>query len=267
MGTETPAEVPSEESVSEATETPQQAPSQEYVSKSDYEAMHQELKQELERLKQSSDDRAKHAASVSSEVTEKLSEFDETYKAMKPLLREDVSEEEVAQLRERQFLQNLMQDSSSSKSVLEPEARPEAETPAPASVPPPFEAEIQTILDTHGVKGDEPELLEYAEKNKGKPWYQIGQGFDELAKSIATRSAGTSVGVVPTQGQAANEDLVKQFREELTEGMKQGQKGMRYLRQLQAKYVEKGADIDDLDISPKGSVQTRPYLYAKDGPR
>ena len=160
-----------------------------------------------------------------------------------------------------------MSGKPSPEAVPEPVSPPEEKAPEPASSPPAFEAEIQTILETHGVKGDEPELLEYAEKNKGKPWYQIGQGFDELAKSIAARSAGTSAGVVASQGQVATSDLVADFRKELAEGMKQGQKGMRYLRQLQQKYVEKGASIEDLDISPKGSVKTREYLYAKDGPR
>jgi len=214
------------------------------------------------RLKQSQKDTIK--ANVASEVGDKLSSSDEVVELLKPHLPEDLV---VQGIKRDAFLDKLMSEKPSPEAEPVASSSPEEQPSEPASSPPAFEAEIQTILETHGVKGSEPELLEYAEKNKGKPWYLIGQGFDDLAKSIAARSAGTSAGVVPSQGQAVTSDLVADFRKELAEGMKQGQHGMGYLRKLQQKYVEKGANIDDLDISPKGSVKTRDYLYAKDGPR
>ena len=263
MPEETPQETPAEETVAPASETPEPEPSPEYVSKSDYKAGLETMEDNIvARLKQSTGDKVK--AVVASEVGEKLSSFDEVVELLKPHLPEDL---DVQSIKRSAFIDNLMSEKPSSEAEPEPDAPSQAPAPEPASSPPAFEAEIQTILETHGVKGDEPELLEYAEKNKGKPWYQIGQGFDDLAKTIAARSAGTSAGVVPSQGQEVTSDLVKQFREELTEGMKQGQKGMRYLRQLQQKYVDKGANIDDLDISPKDSVKTRDYLFAREGPR
>ena len=265
MSEETPQETPAKEPVAPASETPKQEAPPEYVSKSDYKAGLEAMEENIvSRLKQSTGDKVK--AVVASEV-EKLSGLDEAIDALRPLLKDGVSDEDIALVRERKYVQDLMSGKPSPEAVPEPVSPPEEKAPEPASSPPAFEAEIQTILETHGVKGDEPELLEYAEKNKGKPWYQIGQGFEDLAKSVAARSAGTSAGVVASQGQVATSDLVADFRKELAEGMKQGQKGMRYLRQLQQKYVEKGASIEDLDISPKGSVKTREYLYAKDGPR
>ena len=262
---ETPAETPIEEPVAPASATPEPEPSPEYVSKADLEAFGTSLVEQIvPRLKQSQKDTIK--ANVSSEVDGKLSDFDEVVELLKPHLPEDL---DVQNIKRNAFLDNLMSDVSSKPEVevVGLETPSQDETPEPASSPPGLENEIQSILETHGVKGDEPELLEYAEKNKGKPWYQIGQGFDDLAKSIAARSAGNSAGVVPSQGQAVTSDLVADFRKELAEGQALGRKGMTYLRQLQAKYVEKGANIEDLDISPKGSIKTRDYLYAKDGPR
>ena len=261
---ETPAEGDPKEPVSPASETPKEpAPSPEYVSKADLVAFGTELVDQIvPRLKQSQKDVIK--ANVASEVGEKLSSFDEVVELLKPHLPEDL---DVQGIKRNAFLDSLMSEKPSPEAETESETPSQVETPEPASSPPAFEAEIQTILETHGVKGSEPELLEYAEKNKGKPWYLIGQGFDDLAKSIATRSAGTSAGVVPSQGQAATSDLVADFRKELAEGLKQGQKGMRYLRQLKQKYVEKGANIDHLDISPKGSINTRDYKFVGDGPR
>ena len=263
MPEETPQETPAKEPVALASETPKQETPPEYVSKSDYKAGLETMEESIvTRLKQSTGDKVK--AVVASEVGEKLSSFDEVVELLKPHLPEDL---DVQGIKRNAYLDNLMSEKPSLESEPEPDSPPKEKAPEPASSPPDFNAEIQTILETHGVKGDEPELFEYAEKNKGKPWYQIGQGFDDLAKSIAARSGGTPAGVAPSQGQVATSDLVADFRAELAEGMKQGRKGMRYLRQLQQKYVEKGANIDDLDISPKDSIKTRDYLYAKDGPR
>ncbi len=262
MTEETPTETPVEDKVAPASATPEPEPSPEYVSKADLEAFGTALVDKIvPRLKQSQKDVIK--TNVASEV-KKLSSFDEVVELLKPHLPEDL---DVQGIKRNAYLDSLMSEKPSPEAEPEPDSPPKEKAPEVATSPPAFEAEIQTILETHGVKGDEPELKEYAEKNKGKPWYQIGQGFDDLAKSIAARNAGTSAGVVPSQGQAATSDLVADFRKELAEGLKQGRHGMRYLRQLQQKYVEKGANIDDLDISPKGSVRTRDYLYAKDGPR
>lgn len=263
MTEETPKEPSVEEPVAPASATPEPEASPEHVSKADLKAFGESLIEEmLPRLKQSQKDVIK--TNVDSVVDEKLSSFDEVVELLKPHLPEDL---DVQSIKRNAFLDNLMSGKPSPEAEPESETPPKVETPEQASSPPAFEAEIQTILETHGIKGDEPELKEYAEKNKGKPWYQIGQGFDDLAKSIAARSAGTSAGVVPSQGQVATSDLVADFRAELAEGMKQGKKGMRYLRQLQQKYVEKGAKIDDLDISPKDSIKTRDYLYRSEGPR
>lgn len=263
MSDETPEKVTPAEEAPQASEAPKETkPSPEYVSREDLETFGAELVEKIvPRLKQSQKDTIK--ANVASEVG-KLSSFDEVVELLKPHLPEDL---DVQGIKRNAYLDNLMSEKPPSEAELESDSPPKEKTPEPASSPPAFEAEIQTILETHGVKGDEPELLEYAEKNKGKPWYQIGQGFEDLTKTIAARSAGTSAGVVPSQGQAVTSDLVADFRKELAEGMKQGKKGMQYLRQLQQKYVEKGANIDDLDISPKGSIKTRDYLYRSEGPR
>ena len=263
MTEETPKEAPVKEPVAPASATPEPETSPEYVSKADLKAFGTELVDEiLPRLKQSQRDVIK--TSVASEVDGKLSSFDEVVELLKPHLPKDL---DVQGIKRDKFLDDLMSEKPSPEAEPVAPSSPEEQPSELASSPPAFEAEIQTILETHGVKGDEPELLEYAEKNKGKPWYLTGQGFDDLAKSIAARSAGTSAGVVQTQGQAVSSDLVAEFRAELAEGLKQGQKGMRYLRQLKQKYVEKGANIDDLDISPKGSINTRDYKFFQDGPR
>ena len=247
---ETPAETPVEDSVAPASATPEPEASPEYVSKADLEAFGTELVEQIvPRLKQSQKDVIK--ANVSSEI---VSSFDEVVELLKPHLPKDL---DVQGIKREKYIDDLMSGATLPEAEPVASSSPDEQPSEPASSPPAFEAEIQTILETHGVKGSEPELTEYAEKNKGKPWYQIGQGFDDLTKSIAARSAGTSAGVVASQGQAATSDLVADFRKELAEGMKQGQHGMAYLRKLQQKYVEKGANIDDLDISPKGSIKTR----------
>ena len=267
MAEETPAEAAPVEEVAPASAAPQEAESSpDYVSKSDFTAGLEAYEERIvNRLKQSTGDKVK--AAVSSEMSEKMSGLDKAVELLRPLMREDVSEEDVALVKERQFIRDLMAGSSSEPEV-ESEAPSQAEVPEPASSPPGFQDEIQSILDTTGVSGEEPELLEYAEKNKGKPWYQTGPGFEELAKSIAARSAGTSAGVVASQGQVANTDLVQDFHKELDAlqnprdsegnllpGRRRG--SMEQLRQLQQKHRELGVSEEDLDISEKGQAGLR----------
>ena len=261
MAEETPAETPVEEPVAPASATPEPEPSPEYVSKSDLETFGTALVDQIvpkltERITKSQRDSIQ--ARVSSEVNERMSELDKAAEVLRPLMREDVSEEDVALVKERQFIRDLM-TGSSPKSELEPDSPPQEKAPEPASLPPGREAEIQTILETTGVSGTEPELLEYAEENKGKPWYQAGQGFEDLAKSIAARSAGTAAGVVPPQGQVSNPDLVADYRKELdallnpvdSEGKAIVGQRQNYgqLSALQQKHRELGVSEEDLDIT------------------
>ncbi len=253
MAEETPAETPVEEPVAPASATPEPETSPEYVSKSDLGGI---VDQIVERVTKSQRDSIQ--ARVSNEVGEKLSKFDEVVEALRPHLPENF---DASGVKREAFIDNLMRQSTSDTSEPEQPSPPQEEAPTPASVPPGRESEIAAILETHsGLSGSEPELLEYAEANKGKPWYQVGQGFEDLAKSIAARTAGTPAGVVAPQGQVSNPDLEKEFRTELngllnpvdSEGKAiQGQRrNPNQLRALQAKYAEQGLKPEDMDITP-----------------
>ena len=256
MAEETPVETPAVEPVAPASVTPEQETPPDYVSKSEYQAALEAQEERIvSRLKQSTAGKVK--AAVSSEVDGRLSEFDEGLKLLRPLMREDVSDEDLARVRERQYVQSLMTASSSTPEV-EPDSPPQEEVLKPASLPPGREDEIQSILDATGVSGEEPELLEYADKNKGEPWWKVGEGFNTLAEQIAARSAGTPAGVVAPQGQVANPDLVKEYRTELDgllyhrdgTGKITGDKrrNMNQLRQLQERYLELGLKAEDMEI-------------------
>lgn len=263
MAVETPVETPAEEPVAPASATPEPEPSPEYVSKSDYEAgLEAQEERIVARLKQSTGDKVK--AAVSSEVADVVSAYDQAAEDLRPFLKEGADLEAI---KRNAAIDKLLAQSASPESVPESETPSQVETPAPASVPPENQTEVAQLLEQHGLDGEEPELMEYAKANEGKPWYEVGQGFADLAKSIAARSAGDTAGVVPSQGQVAKEDLVKEFRTELDSirnPTKQvpdgkggfivepvmGRYGMKDLRQLQDKYVELGANIEDLDISP-----------------
>ena len=260
MADETPVEAVVEEIVALASETPEQESAPEYVSQSDYQAGLEAMEDRLvSRLKQSTGDRVKKA--VSSEVEGRLSGFDEAVALLREHLPEDLDTEAI---KERQFVRSLMQQPASDTPEVEPDAPSQVEVPEVAASPPGRESEIAAILETTGVSGNEPELMEYAKANEGKPWYQAGQGFEDLAKSIATRSAGTPAGVVAPQGQITNPDLIKEYRTELNDLLNptdaegkfiQGRRrNISQLRALQEKYVELGLKAEDLDISPAGGI-------------
>ena len=259
--TETPQEASSEESVAPASATPEKETPPDNVSTSDFQAGLEALEERVvNRLKQSTG--AKVKAAVSSEMDGRLSGFDETVALLREHLPEDLDLEAI---KERQFVRGLMQQPTSDTPEVEPEAPSQAEVPEVATSPPGRESEIAAILETHGLKNAPPELLEYAEANKNEPWWKVGAGFEKLASEIAARSAGTPAGVVATQGQAANPDLIQEFRKELnallnpvdSEGKHiPGQRlNMNQLRTLQQKHRELGVSEEDLDINPTGGVE------------
>lgn len=264
MSEETPNEAPPVEEAAPASEAPQEAaPSTgSYVSREDHVAELKALETKIwDRMKQSQKDVIK--ASVSSEVGEKLSGFDEVVELLRPHLPEDL---DVQGIKRGAFIDKLMAQSPSPEPELEQSSPPQEEAPEPAGLPAGREAEIAQILETHSLDNAPPELLEYAKEHEGEPWWKVGPGFEKLASEIAARSAGTPAGVVATQGQVANTDLIQQFRTELAEARKEGQYGMQFLRNLQDQYVEKGVKIEDLDVSKTDSVHTRGYLYRSESP-
>ncbi|KKN37301.1 hypothetical protein LCGC14_0765000 [marine sediment metagenome] len=267
MAEETPAEPLVEEPVALASATPEPETPPDYVSVSDFQAAQEAQKEELKaqedrivtRLKQSTGDKVK--AAVTSEVAGVLSAYDQAAEDFRPFLKEGA---DLTEIKRNAAIDKLLAQSTSPEPESEQETPPQVEAPELASSPPGRETEIAQILETTGVSGSEPELTEYAEQNKGKPWFQVGQGFEDLAKSIAARSAGTSAGVVPSQGQVATEDLAKEFRQEVdtylypkdSEGKLLGgaRRNPSQLRLLQAKYRELGLTEEDLNISPQGKA-------------
>ena len=262
MPEETPNEAPPAEEAAPASEAPQEAtPSTgSYVSREDHVAELKALETKIwDRMKQSQKDVIK--ASVSSEVGEKLSGFDEVVELLRPHLPEDL---DVQGIKRGAFIDKLMAQSPSPEPELEQSSPPQEEVPEPAGLPTGREAEIAQILEAHSLDNAAPELLEYAEANKNEPWWKIGAGFEKLASEIATRKAGTPAGVVATQGQAANPDLVQEFRKELnvllnpvdSEGkaMLGQRRNMSQLRALQQKHRELGVSEEDLDVNPVGGV-------------
>ncbi len=256
MTDETPKETSVEEPAAPASAAPEQETPPETVSKADggaSEARIAELviKELGPRLKQSQKDTIRDR--VNSEVGEKLSEFDSVVELLRPHLPEDL---DVQGIKRSKFLDELMQQSLDTPEA-EPEAPSQAEAPSPVSEPPGRESEIAAKLEETGLSGTEPELTEYAEENKGKPWYQVGQGWMDLADSITARQAGNSAGVVPPQGQVSNPDLEQAFRKELNDLLypkdaegnpKWGtRRNMNQLRQLQGKYRELGLKDEDMD--------------------
>jgi hypothetical protein len=261
MTDETPQEAVSEEKAAPASAAPQEQPSPDYVSKADLKAFGTALVEEIvPRLKQSQKDTIRDR--VASEVGDATSEFDAVVAALAPYLPENF---DVSDIKRQQFIDKLMAQPSSPPEP-EPDAPSQAAAPEPASPPPGRETEIAQILEEHGLSGNEPELTEYAEANQGKPWYLVGQGFVDLAKNIAARSAGDSAGVAVPQGQVSNPDLAAEFRKELSEAKEKGRYGMNTLRALKAKYADLGLSDEEMDISTTDSIQTRGYLYRSESP-
>ena len=216
----TPVEGAPVEPVAPTSATPQPATSPEYVTKSDFDAGLERLAEGLaKRLRQS---------------------------------QTDVIEDRLEKSLDRLFGRPAA--SAPAPETPAPTAPPQATPAAQVSAPSGFESEIKAILDGHGLTGTEPELREYAEANKGKPWFQAGPGFATLAADLAARRAGSPAGVVaPTGGTAPAPNLAQEYIDAVAAARAAGQYGPAVLRKLKAEYRAKGlANVDSIRYEVSG---------------
>lgn len=129
---------------------------------------------------------------------------------------------------------------------------PQAPGKSAGSTPSLVEAEIGTILRTHGLSGDEPEIIEYVKANQGKPWFQVGAGLNELAGKIAERSGdaaslspGSSGGSPPSPNLEA--EYIKRVDELRAKGLSR-RAGMSALVELQSEFQGKGLDTSKVNL-------------------
>ena len=130
-----------------------------------------------------------------------------------------------------------------------PQATPAAAVTATSG----FESEIKAILDERGLTGQEPELQEFAQANKGKPWYKVGPQLDELAAKIAARRGGSPGGVVVPPGPKPNEpELAAQYLEDIAAARKAGRFGAGNLRAIKDKYRKLGLAVENVRLEIDG---------------
>ena len=123
------------------------------------------------------------------------------------------------------------------------------------------EQEMGAILEEFELKGDEPGFAEWVEENKGKPWYSIGQSFHTLAKDVAGREKGTSVGNTGETKPAASDGLVRKYvdemnaaRQEMLEGKVRASTLRQTHREIKDRYRKQGVDVDQIGFGATGSI-------------
>lgn len=138
-----------------------------------------------------------------------------------------------------------------------PAAPSQAPEPALPSAVSGVELEIQTILSTHGLTGEEPELIAYATENRGKPWYRVGAGFAAVAEKISTRAGGSILAGEGT-GTASPNDVQAYLNQvdELRKAVRAGQDRKTTSTRLSAlknEYRKKGVAVDQIGFGSPGT--------------
>mgnify|MGYP001582844038 CR=1 FL=1 len=224
---ETPKETPGVEEGSAGTESQPQESSQEFVS------------------------RTERNAAVDTIIAE--------MKAQAKANRQ--SQADVITNRVRKEVGNKLADALRPNLPLEPAVVPDAPSqalePALPSAVSGVELEIQTILSTHGLTGEEPELIAYATENKGKPWYQVGAGFAAVAEKISTRAggsilAGEGTGTASPNDVQAYINKVMELRKAATAGTDRNTLRSS-LRTLKEEYRKKGVEVDKIGFGSRGT--------------
>lgn len=199
----------------------------------------------------------------------------ETVEAFKPLLTE-AQEEQTKRIQQsqrdaikdrvgRSVASALEAAGVSTAPASEDEGRGNADAshsdPAPESDPTdtdPLALEMQAILEDAGIDGSQPEFQELLKANAGKPWYQWGSEFAELAQSIGERDSSGPIGG-GEGGPSPSSDLEAEYIEAVNDLYRQRREGALNstdsriaLRQLKEDYSKKGVEVDQIGFGIAG---------------
>ena len=148
---------------------------------------------------------------------------------------------------------------SSSSSTSEPEPTTKSDKADEATqASDAIAGEMTKILEEAGLKGDEPELKEWMEKNEGKPWYESGASFFETAQSLKGRAESAPIGG-GEGGPTVPDDLTAAYvadRQEIYARMSKGEithyQAKAEADEVKAKAAEAGVPVDQIGFGGKG---------------
>ena len=163
----------------------------------------------------------------------------------------------VARALEAQGISTEAPSSASSTSEPEPTAKSDnADEATQASDA--IAGEMTKILEEAGLKGDEPELKEWMEKNEGKPWYESGKSFFDTAQSIKGRTDSAPIGG-GEGGATVPDDLTAAYvadRQAIYARMSKGEithyQAKSEADAVKAKAAEAGVPVDQIGFGGKG---------------
>lgn len=233
----TPSDVTLEGSGEQASSPPQEASSPEFVTKADLEAMAASISKQVEAGLRSN--RQSANATIDNRVSGMQTELIESMKSLLPQGTDFEALQDQAWLRSQRKVASVPDTP-----VGEP---PQAEPTEPSQPESVVEREIATILQAHGLSGDEPELRQYLTESRGKPWYQVGAGLNELAGKIASRTSDPGNIMGSPSGSPPSPDLRAQYIQEVKALMATGaydQSGQVELRRIQDRYEKLGLDTN-----------------------
>lgn len=132
---------------------------------------------------------------------------------------------------------------------------PQASSSSSGNEPSPMVKEIRAILTSHGLSGDEPEIVDYVESNQGKPWWQVGSGLNELAGQIAARKQGDDASLLPgsgaTGGTPPSPNLknayVKEVQALRAKGLSRREAGLK-LDAIKERFEKQGLDTSQVNL-------------------
>ena len=142
----------------------------------------------------------------------------------------------------------------------DPESPSQDQDTSPSEATFGVQEEIEGILKEFGLKGDEPEFVEFLKENEGKKWFEAGPGFYALAKTLGAREAG-AIQAGPGLGAAPRPDLVQEYvgevlklRDKVHAGELRSYEVHGLQTALKKKYLELGVGVDTIVFSSDGSI-------------
>lgn len=125
------------------------------------------------------------------------------------------------------------------------ERQAESRDAGPAGAQAAVKAEVDRILETYGVAGDDPEVVALAKEVQGEPLLVQLTKLNELGADIQRRKGGVSAQVGGARGSGNKPDLEAAYRAEMKANRG---RGMHVARQIKDKYRRSGLDVDHIDL-------------------
>jgi len=229
--------------------------SKDYVSRKDFEALQSTIGDQFQALNKALEGNRQSTKDVIEDrVSKAVAPALEVVRGMGPVLQGLKQRGLLAENADPLTIQRQLAMEAAADQVLSPSdaARASAASATQQASQPAGDrakAEVDRILQEHGLTGKEPELVEYANGVRGKPLLEQLVGLNNLAAQIAGRKSGDGSSLLNVgSGQLSHDQMQTQIDNYIRDAAAARGKGTHAWEPIKARYRAMGVPVDRINL-------------------